>query len=132
MPSGPTPSQARFVTATQQVLALAVVCAALTPAIGVVSLDVVAEAPDTGSAAPVALMSAYGEEALKASKLPGGPVSAKLREVPLTAPATRAFGVTAAIRPRVLPRTGLVSGTSRSFADTGPLGSFEVFSASSP
>ena len=31
-----------------------------------------------------------------------------------------------------MPPTGLVSGTSRSFADTGPLGSFEVFSASSP
>ena len=77
MPSGPTPFQARFVTATQQVLALAVVCAALTPAIGVVSLDVVAEAPGSGSAAPVALMSAYGEEALKTSKLPSGPVSAE-------------------------------------------------------
>ena len=54
-------------------LALAVVCAALTPAVGVVSLDVVAEAPGSGSAAPVALMSAYGEEALKTSKLPSGP-----------------------------------------------------------
>ena len=42
MPSGPTPFQARFVTACQQLLALAVVCAALTPAVGVVSLDVVA------------------------------------------------------------------------------------------
>jgi hypothetical protein len=87
MPSGPTPFQARFVTATQQLLALAVVCAALTPAIGVVSLDVVAEAPGTASGAPVALMSAYGEEALKSSKLPSAPVSAKLREVALTSPA---------------------------------------------
>ncbi len=86
MPSGPTPFQARFVTATQQLLALAVVCAALTPAVGVISLDVVARAPGTASAAPAALMSAYGEEALKTSKLPSGPVSAKLREVALTSP----------------------------------------------
>ena len=86
MPSGPTPFQARFVTATQQVLALAVVCAALTPAVGVVSLDVVAQAPE-GS--PAALMSAYGEEALKTSKLPSGPVSADLREVQLTQPGER-------------------------------------------
>src|SRR4029079_11496042 len=100
MPSGPTPFQARFVTATQQVLALAVVCAALTPAIGVVSLDVVAEAPGSGSAAPVALMSAYGEEALKTSKLPSGPVSAKLREVPLTSPVRgKTLGRMAAVTP---------------------------------
>ena len=50
MPSGPdpvpTPFRARFVTATQQLLALAVVCAALTPAVGVMSLDVVAQAPE--------------------------------------------------------------------------------------
>ena len=80
MPSGPTPFQARFVTACQQLLALAVVCAALTPALGVVSLDVVARAPS--GAAGGALMSAHGEEALKSSKLvpnaqlkvyPGGP-----------------------------------------------------------
>jgi hypothetical protein len=75
------------VTACQQLLALAVVCAALTPALGVVSLDVVADPP--GSAAGTstgALLSAYGEEALKSSRLPSGPVSAKVREVSLTAP----------------------------------------------
>ena len=100
MPSRPTPFQARFVTATQQVLALAVVCAALTPAIGVVSLDVVAEAPDNGSVAPMALMSAYGEEALKTAKLPSGPVSAKLREVPLTSPVGgKTLGRMAAVTP---------------------------------
>ena len=71
MPSGPTPFQARFVTATQQLLALAVVCAALTPAVGVMSLDVVAQAPGSRlGRPPAALMSAYGEEALKSSKLP--------------------------------------------------------------
>jgi hypothetical protein len=86
MPSGPTPPhplfRARFVTACQQVLALAVVCAALTPAVSVVSLDVVSEpsAPEAG----VAIMAAYGQEALKTSKVPTGPVTAHLREVTLT------------------------------------------------
>ena len=94
MPSGPTPFQARFVTATQQLLALAVVCAALTPAVGVISLDVVAQAPGGSAAgAPAALMSAYGEEALKSSKLPSGAVSAELHEVQLTQPAgSKALG----------------------------------------
>ncbi len=54
-------------------------CAALTPAVGVISLDVVAQAPGGSAAgAPAALMSAYGEEALKSSKLPSGAVSAEL------------------------------------------------------
>ena len=85
MPSGPTPHvplfRARFVSACQQVLALAVVCAALTPAVSVVSLDVVSEpsAPEAG-----ALMAGYGREALKTSKVPTGPVTAHLREVSLT------------------------------------------------
>ena len=85
MPSGPTPHhplfRARFVTACQQVLALAVVCAALTPAVSVISLDVVSEpsAPEAG-----ALMADYGREALKTSKVPTGPVSARLHEVSLT------------------------------------------------
>src|SRR5919107_5179280 len=93
MPSGPTPSttpfRARFVTATQQLLALAVVCAGLTPAVGVMSLDVVSQAP---SGARGAELTAYGEEALKPSKLPSGPVSAKLREVQLTEPSGDATG----------------------------------------
>jgi len=85
MPSGPTPfqarSRARFVTACQQLLALAVVCAALTPAVSVVSLDVVSEPSATAGAA---LLSAYGEEAQKTATLPSGPVSTHLREVQLT------------------------------------------------
>ena len=103
MPSGPTPFQARFVTATQQLLALAVVCAALTPAVGVISLDVVAQAPRQRRA-PAALMSAYGEEALKSSKLPSGPVSAELREVQLTQPAGSGKRPEPGRRPRHPPR----------------------------
>ena len=42
------PSKIRFVTACQQLLALGVVLAALTPAASVISLDVVRETPDGG------------------------------------------------------------------------------------
>ena len=39
------PSKARFVTACQQLLALGVVLAVLTPAAGIISIDVVGETP---------------------------------------------------------------------------------------
>ena len=42
------PSKIRFVTACQQVLALAAVLAVLTPAASVISLDVVRETPPQG------------------------------------------------------------------------------------
>ena len=75
MPSGPTPFQARFVTATQQLLALAVVCAALTPAVGVISLDVVAQAPERlgGRCAggPDVGVRRGGAEVLQAPQRPG-------------------------------------------------------------
>ena len=47
------PDQARFVTACQQLLALGVVLAVLTPASGVISLDIVGERPGQ-PAAPAA------------------------------------------------------------------------------
>ena len=46
------PTQARFVTACQQLLALGVVLAVLTPAASVISLDVVSEAPGARRPAP--------------------------------------------------------------------------------
>ena len=82
------PSQARFVTTCQQLLALAVVCAALTPAAAVVSLDVVRDAPagaDPGRQAPVVALSAYAREEHRSSVLPAGPVEAQVDEYPLTA-----------------------------------------------
>jgi hypothetical protein len=78
------PLQARLVTLCQQVLALGVVLVVLTPASGVVSLDIVRETPGgQGSAskdgsAPAALMSAT---------VPAAPVSPTVTEVPLTGPA---------------------------------------------
>ena len=84
------PSQARFVTACQQLLALGVVLAVLTPAAGIISIDVVAEGPP-GSAPPDpaggATFAAYTREAARPSVLPGEAVDAKVREYPLTAPA---------------------------------------------
>ena len=66
------PSRTTFVTACQQLLALGVVLAALTPAASVVSLDVVRELP-TGSAGqnPLAAdLSAYTRASARPSKVP--------------------------------------------------------------
>ncbi|MBC2933843.1 FG-GAP-like repeat-containing protein [Nocardioides sp. zg-1228] len=71
------PLQSRLVTLCQQVLALGVVLVVLTPASGVVSLDIVGEAPGapSASAAPAALMSAT---------VPTKAVTPTVTEVPLT------------------------------------------------
>ena len=74
------PLQARLVTLCQQVLALGVVLVVLTPASGVVSLDIVGERPGqqpapSGQAAPAELMSAT---------VPTTPVTPTVTEVPLT------------------------------------------------
>jgi len=70
-----TPPRSRFVTACQQVLALGVVLAVLTPAASVVTLDVVGTGPggrpaSTVPARPTAQMAAYTAEAVRASKVP--------------------------------------------------------------
>jgi hypothetical protein len=82
------PSQARFVTACQQMLALGVVLAILTPAAGVISLDVVPR-PPVGSAlgAPEVSMTAYVRAASVPSRVPAAAVDPKVQEYPLTAPA---------------------------------------------
>ena len=62
------PSKTSFVTVCQQVLALGVVVAALTPAASVVSLDVVRETPAAGTGAgpgdPAADLAAYSRAAV--------------------------------------------------------------------
>ncbi|MEI5672367.1 MULTISPECIES: N-acetylmuramoyl-L-alanine amidase [unclassified Nocardioides] len=86
-------SKTRFVTACQQLLALAVVLAVLTPAASVVTLDVVHTDPGTSaSAAPVSALAAYTAESAQSSLVPTGPVEATVDEVPLTAPATAVVG----------------------------------------
>ncbi|HEX3929302.1 MAG TPA: FG-GAP-like repeat-containing protein [Nocardioides sp.] len=88
-----TPNRSRFVTACQQLLALGVVLAALTPAASVVTLDVVGSAPDgptatSGSLRSTAAFAAYTAQAVQKSKVPTSPVASHVREVPLTAAAT--------------------------------------------
>src|SRR5690242_2402286 len=100
-----TPSRSRFVTACQQLLALAVVLAVLTPAASIVTLDVVGSGPEgsaaTALARPSAQTAAYTAEAVRPSRVPTAPVKADVREVQLTAasaPAGRAVRTTAAAR----------------------------------
>jgi hypothetical protein len=92
-----SPNRSRFVTACQQVLALAVVLAALTPAASVVTLDVVGTSPEDGGGAPPAVtppapFAAYTAEAQQRSRVPTEPVKPRVREVQLTAPKDGAAG----------------------------------------
>ncbi len=111
-----TPSRSRFVTACQQLLALAVVLAVLTPAASIVTLDVVGSGPEgpagaTALARPSALTAAYTAEAVRPSRVPTEPVKPDVREVQLTAaaaPAGRAARTTSAARIVASP-----SGSSR-------------------
>ena len=84
-----TPSRSRFVTACQQLLALAVVLAALTPAASIVTLDVVGSGPDgpagaTALSRPSVDTAAYTAEAVRPSRVPTAPVKPDVREVQLT------------------------------------------------
>ncbi len=87
------PSQARFVTACQQLLALGVVLAVLTPAASVITLDVVNQAPHgsvgtTHDGRPAAGLSAYSTEMKRTSVVPAGTVDAGVTDYELTTPAT--------------------------------------------
>lgn len=83
------PSQTRFVTLCQQLLALAVVLAVLTPAANVISLDVAHDAE--GPAADVAVddisaaLRAYAQELGRTSTVPDHAVAPRVTEYPLTA-----------------------------------------------
>jgi len=86
-----SPNRSRFVTACQQLLALGLVLAVLTPAAGVVTLDVVGSSPGDGSGhapgrATGARFAAYVEQAVRPSRVPTAPVRPSVREVQLTAP----------------------------------------------
>lgn len=121
------PSKTRFVTACQQVLALGVVVAALTPAASVVSLDVVREQPGAaGDAVPTAALSAYTKAQARLSVLPAKPVDPTVREVPLTAaPAAGTGGKVASLE------LGRVTANARSKPGMLP-GSTEVTSIPEP
>jgi hypothetical protein len=110
-----SPNRSRFVTACQQLLALAVVLAALTPAASVITLDVVDTEPavrggvganGSGATRPAAL-AAYTAEAVHDSRVPTAPVKPDVREVQLTAANTTAGRALPTTSARLLaPRNG--------------------------
>lgn len=82
-------SKSRFVTLCQQLLALGVVLAVLTPAASVVTLDVIHTEPGAAPAgAPVSALAAYSQVSAQPSLVPTGPVEATVEEFALTAPQT--------------------------------------------
>jgi hypothetical protein len=86
-------SKSRFVTACQQLLALAVVLAVLTPAASVVTLDVVHTDPGAlAGDTPISALAAYSAVSAKSSLVPTAPVDATVDEFSLTAPTTSAKG----------------------------------------
>jgi hypothetical protein len=113
------PHQARFVTVCQQLLALGVVLAVLTPATGVISLDVI---PDRGAgrAGGTAVpMTAYARAAMVPSTVPTEAVDPEVREYPLTAkPGARVAPGLLKARAKVA-RNGASEVTSQALPVTG-------------
>jgi hypothetical protein len=112
------PSKTSFVTVCQQVLALGVVIAALTPAASVVSLDVVREMPAGGGAAPTAggpaaEFAAYTRAATTPSTVPTEVVDPTVDEYALTPPVGASARTRLAAPPAVSARTkvGLLGGS---------------------
>lgn len=83
----------RLIAACQRLLVLGVICAALTPAARIHSLDLVPSPPEGGSMAagatglPPLAMTAYVEAARTTTRVPTAPVDPIVKEYPLTAPA---------------------------------------------
>ncbi len=106
-----SPNRSRFVTACQQVLALGVVLAVLTPAASVITLDVVGSEPVVSDGAalgttPHAALAAYTAEAVQESRVPTAPVKPRVREVQLTARTATAGRARPTTSSRVVPRAG--------------------------
>ena len=116
------PSKTRFITACQQILALGVVLAALTPAASVVSLDVVREQPSGAAAtAPAtAEFAAYTRASARKSVVPTQTVDPKVTEYALTAsPGARVRAGQLQARTRVGELPGSTELTSRPEAVVG-------------
>ncbi|GAA4732571.1 hypothetical protein GCM10023350_15000 [Nocardioides endophyticus] len=87
------PSKIRFVTACQQLLALGLVIAVLTPAASVISLDVVHDRPgETAASGLAADLSAYVRESGRTSRVPDEVVDPDVTEYDLTASSTAPRG----------------------------------------
>jgi hypothetical protein len=96
-----SPSKTSFVTLCQQLLALGVVIAALTPAASVVSLDVVRETPGaSGGSVLEGDLAAYTKTAMAPSRVSTAVVDPTVDEYALTAPAGRKSGALGAVSAR--------------------------------
>ncbi len=114
------PHQARFVTVCQQLLALGVVLAILTPAAGVISLDVVVRQPVGNAAGSTAApMAAYARAAAVPSAVPTAAVDPKVKEYSLTAPAGARIAPGALMARSVIKPSGASEVTSRPLPVTG-------------
>ena len=86
-PPDGAPHRARFVTTCQQLLALGLILAALTPAANVVSLDVVTGGPGAAKTATVpTAFAAYARATQQKSLVPDEALDATVNEYSLTAP----------------------------------------------
>jgi hypothetical protein len=113
------PHQARFVTVCQQLLALGVVLALLTPAAGVVSLDVVPDRPAGMATGPAAPLPAYARAAAVPSTVPTEAVDPNVKEYPLTAPANARIAPGRLEARSVIRRGGANEVTSRPLPVSG-------------
>src|SRR5262245_39766867 len=96
-----SPSRTSFVTLCQQLLALGVVIAALTPAASVVSLDVVRETPDaSGTSSLDGALAAYTKAAAAPSRVSTAVVDPTVDEYALTAPLGAKSGALRAVSAR--------------------------------
>jgi hypothetical protein len=111
------PSKIRFVTACQQLLALGLVLAVLTPAASVISLDVVRESPSAGTqdmSVGAASLSAFARETMRSSKVPTQVVDPTVDEYALTPPT----GATA--RQRAAVESNVEAGARTARTDAAP------------
>ncbi|GAB6983904.1 FG-GAP-like repeat-containing protein [Nocardioides pyridinolyticus] len=100
------PRRTSFVTLCQQLLALGVVIAALTPAANVVSLDVVRETPGArGTPTLGGSLAAYSKAAATPARVSAAAVDPVVDEFALTAPAGRKAGVLGDAPPSVSARS---------------------------
>lgn len=100
------PRKSSFVTLCQQLLALGVVIAALTPAASVVSLDVVRETPGaSGTTTLDGSLAAYSRAATTPARVSAAVVDPTVDEFALTAPAGRKVGVLGDALPSVSARS---------------------------
>jgi hypothetical protein len=125
------PSKTRFVTACQQMLALGVVLAALTPAAGVVTLDVVRQHPSgsdhSSPSGPAAGdLSAYSRAQSRPSVVPAEVVDPEVTEHVLTPPkgskSASVGSLAARIRPGAEPDSTAVTSTPEAVDGYGAVG----------